>query len=384
MPRKNKKKQRKDERQRAMQRVRQEKGWQPPPDIEFPDDELARDMLAFVPEQGGGRKSEEAAAETLIAAVFDSGDLVDEPEFGEIYFHPMQAIDIYAEVEDERGISEEVLNALSPEEEDELFFDLMEDLARRALTPQMQGDILDAVEAAWQRVREAGDQGKAGRLAGMLTLLQSEEGEEAWPQVGLVQAILHRSLEAGFEMARVFEPEGAADMSPRERWQSGTDRRTQQQLEAIIAKYPGLETVMAQGDDQTWHEGLRALMEGELYVGLFSAEELERAADLLTPETLGGPGLADEELGRAGIQTLRRYLAGLLTLERRAEMREQLLTVLEDEALVGEWQAFLTSMLYDLDDQDPEAALVVLTAVMFGEMGDMAEEEDEGEAEAEG
>jgi hypothetical protein len=383
MPRKNKKKQRKEERRRTMQRVRQEKGWQPPPEIEFPDDELARDLLTFLPGSGDLKRGE--ARDTLITAVLESQDLADEPEFREFYFHPMQAIDIYADLEDERGISEDMLNALSPEEEDNLFFDLMGELVRRALTPEMQEDILDAAEVAWQRVRQEGDQEKAGRLAGMLTLLGSEGGEEAWPQVGLVQAILHRSLEAGFEMVGVLEPEGAESLSARERWQTGTDRSVQQQLEAIIARYPGLNAVLVQDDDEAWHGALRALMDGELYVGFFSAEELERAAELLSPEALGGPELGDEEMGHAGIQALHGYLAGLLTLERRAEMREQVLTLLEDEELAGEYEQFLTTMLFDLQDENPEAAFVFLTAAMFGEMGDMADQmavdDDDGQDE---
>jgi hypothetical protein len=374
MPRKNKKRQRKDERRRTMQRVRQEKGWQPPPDVEFLDDELTRDLLSFVPDVAGDPARGEAASDALVVAVLESEDLADEPEFRELYFHPMQAIDIYAELEEERGISEEALNALSPEEEDDLFFDLMEDLVRRALTDQMQDDILDAVEAAWRRVRQEGDQEMAGRLAGMLTLLRSKESEEAWPQVGLVQAILHRSLEAGFELMGVLEPEGATNQSARDRWQRGTDRRVQQQLEAIITKYPGLAVVLAQDDDQAWQEGLRALMEGELYIGFFSEEELERAADLLSPEALGGPELSEEEMGRAGIQVLRTYLAGLLTLERRAEMREQLLALLEDEELAGEHAQLLTTMLYDLEDTDADDVIVALTAAMFGELEDMAED----------
>jgi hypothetical protein len=158
----------------------------------------------------------------------------------------------------------------------------------------------------------------------------------------------------------------------------------QQQLEAIIAKYPGIGTVLARDDEQAWDQGLRALMEGELYIGFFSDQELEEAATLLSPEKLGAPEMTDEEMGRASIQALRGYLAGLLTLERRAEMRDQLLTMLEDEDMAGEWGGFFTAMLYDLDNEDPDAALVVLTAAMLGEMGDLAEymaAEEDGEAQ---
>lgn len=382
MPRKNKKKQRKEERRRAMQRVRQAKGWQPPPEIEFPDDELARDLLSFLPAYGGPL-TEEQAAEILASSVLDSDELADEPEFSELYFHPMQAIDAYAELEEERAIDDEMLNALSEEEEDELFFELMEDLTRRVLSPQLQDAILEAMEAAWERVHKEGDQEKAGRLAAMLTLLQSKEGEEAWPQVGLVQAILHRSLEAGFEMARVFEGQEDADLSPREQWQLGTARRTEEQLEAVVARYPGLDAVLQQKDDHAWNEGLGALMEGELYVGFFSDEELEQAADLVNPEALGALGLPEEEWGQAGVQALRSYVSGLLTPERRAEMREHLLTLLEDEDLAGEYAPLLTATLYELEEENSDAALAVLTAAMLSELEDMAEyvlgEEDEGE-----
>jgi len=376
MPRKNKKKQRKEERRKAVQRVRQEKGWQPPPDVEFPDDELTRDLLTFIPDLGGDQPPGLAAAETLTTAVLDSDDLVDEPEFGGIWFHPMQTIDVYAELEEERGVTEDMLNSLSEEEEDDLFFDMMAEIARRALTEEMQADIVEAMEAVWQRVRLEGDQEKAGRLAAMLLLLGSEDGEEVWPEVGLVQAILRRSLDAGFEMLSVMESTGAANMSLRALWQSGTDDSVQQQFDAILKKYPGLETVVTQEDEQVWEQGLQALMDGELYIGIFSQEELERAGEILIPALPADLGEAGEDLGRANIEALQVYIAGLLTPERRAEVREQLLTMLEDEALAGEWHSFLMAMLYDLDDEDPQPALVVLTAAMFGEMADMEEMQD--------
>ncbi len=381
MPRKNKKKQRKEERRRTMQRVRQEKGWQPPPDVEFPDDELTRDLLTFVPGLAGDRASEEAAAETLTDAVLGSHDLVDEPEFREFYFHPMQAIDLYGDLEEERGINEEMLNSLSEEEEDQLFSDLMIELARGSLTEEMKADLLEAIEAAWQRVRGQGDQDKAGRLAGMLALLDPEENEDMWPVSGLVQAILRRSLEAGFEMASVLESEEAASTGPRALFESATDNSLQQEIEAIMAKYPGLAAVMAQQDQQVWEAGMQALVEGELYVGFFSDEELRRAAEILDPERLGDPELAGEDLGRAGIQAILGYISGLLTLERRAEMREQLLTMLEDEALAGDWFPFLMAMVEDLDDDDPDTALGFLTGAILGEISEMAEEEDGGEAQ---
>ena len=381
MPRKNKKKQRKEERRSAMQRVRQEKGWQPPPDVEFPDDELTRDLLTFIPELGADQAPGEAAAETLTNAVLESHDLVDEPEFAEIYFHPMQAIDLYGDLEEERAITDEMLNSLSEEEEDELFFDLMIEIARGMLTEEMQADILEALEGVWQRVRQEGDQENAGRLAAMLALLDSKDGEDLWPVAGLVQAILRRSLDAGFEMLSVLESTEAADMGPRALFSSGADEGFQQQMAAIMDKYPGLAAVMAQQDQQVWEEGLQALMECALYAGFFSREELERAAAILDPERLGDPDLAGEDLGRAGIQAIQGYIAGLLTLERRAEMREQLLTMLEDEALAGDWSPFLMAMVEDLDDDDPETALAFLTAAIIGEIGDMAEEEDDGEAQ---
>jgi hypothetical protein len=91
--------------------------------------------------------------------------------------------------------------------------------------------------------------------------------------------------------------------------------------------------------------------------------------------------LAGEELGRAGMQAIQAYIAGLLTPKRRAEMREQLLTMVEDEGLAGDWYPFLMAMLEDLDDDDPETALTFLTAAVIGEMEDAAEPEDGDQAQ---
>ena len=371
MPRKNKKKQRKEERRKAMQRVRQQKGWEPPPDIEFVDDELTRDLLTFIPELGGDEEPGVAVAETLTDAVLDSYELADEPEFAEIYFHPMQAIDVYGELEEERGITEEMLDALSEDEEDELFFDLMTEIARRALTVEMQDVILDALETLWKRVRLAGDQEKAGRLAGMMLMLGSEDGEEVWPEVGLVQALLRRSLDAGFELLSVMQSAGVENLGVHALVQTGREDSVQRQVQTILSKYPGLESVLTQVDEAAWQRGLTALMDGELYLGLFSQEELEQAADLVTPAAEDAQEV-DTEHVRANVRAVQAYINGLLTSERRAEMREQLLTMLEDDELAGEWHSFLLMILYDLDDDDPQTAMVFLTAAFIGEMADMA------------
>ena len=59
-------------------------------------------------------------------------------------------------------------------------------------------------------------------------------------------------------------------------------------------------------------------------------------------------------------------------------MREQLLTMLEDEALAGEWHSFLTLLLYELDD-DSATPPVFLSAAMIGELADMSAEDDGAE-----
>lgn len=377
MPRRNRKKQRKEERRKAMQRVRREKGWQPPPDVEFIEDELARDLLSFLPELGEDQLPGLAAAETLTNAVLESYDLLDEPEFDGIYFHPTRVIGVYAELEEERGVTEEMLDTLSVEEEDELFFDLMEEIARRSLTEEMQHEILEAMEATWMRVRMEGDQERAGRLAGMMVILGSEIGEDLWPGSGIVQAILRRSLDAGFELVGLMEEAGALGMGLGAIMRAGRNETVQEKIVAILQKYPGLADLMSQDEAVVWDRGLQALMDGELYLGVFTEEELDEGGDLLgLPET--GDPEAQESQARANIETVKQYVADWLTPERRDEVREQLLTMLEDKELAGEWNSFLMAMLNDVDDEDPDTAVGFLTAAFIGELSDLAEERIDG------
>jgi len=374
MPRRNKKKQRKEERRKAMKRVRQEKGWQPPPDIEFVDDELTRDLLTFIPEMGGDQPPGLAAAETLTDAVLESYDLLDEPEFAEIYFHPTRIVGVYAELEDERGVTEEMLNSLSEEEEDDLFFDLMEEIARRSLTDELKEEITEAMQAVWMRVRMEGDQEQAGRLAGMMMLLGSEAGEELWAGSGIVQAILRRSLDAGFELLDIMEEAGALRMDLGALVQSGRDEEIQKKFLAGLTKYPGLGELVSDDEAGTWDRGVQALMDGELYLGIFTDEELEAGGDLLGPPVFGDSE-AEASQARANIQKVQEYVAGWLTPEHRDEVREELLTMLADEELTGESHPFLMALLSDLDDEDPDTAIPFLTAAFIGELTDLAEEQ---------
>lgn len=373
MPRRNKKKQRKEERRKAMKRVRQEKGWQPPPDVEFVDDELTRDLLTFIPELGGDQPPGLAAAETLTDAVLESHHLLDEPEFAMIYFHPTRVVGIYAELEDQRGVTEEMLNSLSEEEEDDLFFDLMEEIARYALTDELQEEIMDAMQAVWTRVRMQGDEEQAGRLAGMMLLLGSEAGEELWAGSGIVQAILRRSLDAGFELLDIMEEAGALRMDLGALVQTGRDEEIQKKFLAVLAKYPGLGDVVSDDEAVTWDRGVQTLMDGELYLGIFTDEELEAGGDLLGPPVFGDSE-AEASQARANIQKVQQYVVGWLTPEHRNQVRERLLTMLADEELTGESNPFLMAMLSDLDDEDPDTAVAFLTAAFIGELTGLAEE----------
>ncbi len=386
MPRKKPKNVRRDQQRQAMDRMRQEKGWQPPePDL--PEGNLLDDLMIQFPSAGKGLP-DMASAQLMADLAVDSHDLAEEPEFRTIYFHPMQSIDAYGAVEEKRGLSDEELEALPQEEQDAIFWEMIEQVTGELLTEDLQEQILAALEQLRQRARRSGDQDMVGHAAAVEFILSDDDAEDVWPTVGLVQALMHRSLLAGLEMVQVMEqasglpgPGDVPDFSQVSK--AAADETLQQQMLDVLTRYPGLQDAMAEADESVWEEGLNDLANGVLYIGFFSLEELEEGAELFSA-ALHRQGLDPEDANpdqakvQAAFEELERHVITLLSAERLDEVREDLLSMVEDPELAGESGPFLLMLLDGLEqDISPEFAAQFLTPALLGEMLDLAEEQDQ-------
>jgi hypothetical protein len=199
-----------------------------------------------------------------------------------------------------------------------------------------------------------------------------------WAHIGIVQAVLTRSLNAGVEMYEIITEE--AERAAEGKGSPGLVRRlvgatAEQKMERALARYPGLIEFMAEQTQDDWEEGAEALGVGELDLGLFS--EAEISAAFAHAESLGfhlqkGDLISEEEPAAAAAQALGQwmlsYVRDLATPERLAEMQAQI-----DEFAAQEeepaWLTFLSLMRSELEEPDGSEHLYsLLVHALAGEM----------------
>jgi hypothetical protein len=386
------KEQLKRERREAMERVRRERGWTPPPEPDPHEQELLLDMMPLVDGVEEDDLSADPFANPLLVPVLGSYELVDEPEFDGIYFSPTQSTVTFVEIAEGRGLGPDVFDALPEEEGDDLHLDIVEEVIDRLLTEELAEEIIDALERLRQRARRQGQEKLVAQAATVLSFLEEIPVDSGpWTSVGLVQGLAQRSLSAGFEVAAIvgeMEERGEIPDWITARAQPAEDLPKSpivQEVEAMLKRYPGLVEFMAEENERVWEEGLEALFSGELYLSLFTIEELEPGFELFQ-NTLGAVTGEFEataprfvEAAEAFAAGIGEYLTTLLTPERTEEVLGVLDEVLQEPELGGYWANFLMMFKDELAQLNPEETVSYLSRVYIGELRAVEEYDDEEE-----
>jgi hypothetical protein len=359
------KQQRKEQRRAAMERVRRERGWQPPPPPpRARQNELLDDMLPLFPEIGdpfAPLPPLTPVIETLVA----SSDLADEPEFEDIIVDPMLCTATFIKAAEEMGYDPDSLLEVSEEEREDAHLGILEETVRRLLTDDLRQQIRADLDRLRLRLKEAGEQEEAAKAAMLLSFLDEDSSDEMWAMVGLVQAIFHRSVFIGFEMAEsAIEAVEAqdSDEDPGTLLNRLAQSRLGQKAESLLKRVPGLHKYLAKQADTTWDEGLQAIFEGDLYLELYSEEELyaglglfrQALGDAIEEARSEGRPAADvpEDKAQDFVLQVDRYITDLFTLERLDQARARLDAVLRARALENKWFPFLMMLKQYMDDPD--------------------------------
>ena len=391
------KKERKEQRRAAMERVRQECGWEPPPPPPE-QNELLDDMLHLFPEIADP-SAPLPSAEPVIMALVGSSEWADGPEFEAVIVDPMLCTATFVAAAEEMGHDPDSLLELPEEEREDAHLEILSETIRQLFTDDLRQQILDGLKQLRVRLKRTGDREGAARAALMLSFLGRDTGGEIWTMVGLVQAIFQRSVYAGFEMAEAglaAEEAGDLDEDPVTLLARLTKSRVGQKAEALLKRIPGLGKYLAEQADVTWEEGEHAVFMGELYLGLYSEEELLVGLDLFR-QALGGAAeeARSEGQGKAAMSEeaaldffarVDQYVAELVTPERLDQMRAKLGAVLRARAFEEEWFSFVLMLKHYMDEPDAaENERHVLVSAFVGEIrhaGEVLENKLESEEEA--
>lgn len=355
-----------------------------------PDDDVITDMQPFLQRATGSPGIN--MMEQLMATLLDSYELAGEPELADIVIDPRLCIDTFAEVGQEMGIDPEQAKAAPDDQREEIQMQMLEESTRRLVTDDVQQNILAGLNALRLRLKRAGQRDETARVAALQSFLSGAESQELWPMMGVAQAIVQKSLTVGFTLLEASMDMLEADTS-KEDGLSLLERIGQststQQLGALLNSTPGMQAYMQKQVDQQWAEGVAALYNGELYLELFTHEELQAAADLFAEvlgydsETSTRQEITEDTksgVGQALITRAETYITEMFTPERLAQLRDRLATLVNERVLEGKWLAFVYMLREDMKaDNALEDQKGFLMRALFGEirtLGDAPAEDD--------
>jgi hypothetical protein len=330
----------------------------------------------------------------LMMILLDTADLAEEPEFEELLVNPLLAAETLAEAGQELGLTPAMLMQLPEEEQVDRQMDIIELTTRRLLTDELRRDVVEALERLRLRLKQSGDKQQLARVAALQSFLGQSKEDALWSMIGLVQAIVRRSVAAGFELMEASME--AAEESEVDTGDTATTIRQKlaqssaaQKAEAVLKKIPGLTGFLEKQVDQTWEEGMDALFSGDLYLELFAPEEIEGGVKIFretidatnTGEPAPESRLFSEEKVSEFVSRLTEYLTGLMTPERLAQVRTRVGAALKDRDY-ARWRGFLFLLDDDLAREEMlESNIDLLVRVFIGELR-AASAEPAGDAEA--
>ncbi|MCK4450019.1 MAG: hypothetical protein KAX26_05460 [Anaerolineae bacterium] len=383
-------KQRKQQRREAIARKRKERGWEPQQAPPTHRAEVFEDMLPLFTEIGAPTASSTSTAEQLIVALLDTDHFADEPEFEEFIIDPMLCLNTFSEVIREFDIEPGSLDELPDEEREDTQMTVREEIIRRLLTDELRQDIINGLNDLRLRLKRSGEREEVAKAAALQSFLGRDTGSDIWPMMGLVQAIFSRSLAIGFELMETAM-EVAETTDPDESDVPLTEKLARssvtQKAAELLERVPGLSGFLDKHADKVWKEGVDAVFAGELYLELFSPEELETGFKIFGA-TFGRYDIVEEtdtqepltpEVPSEDVETvifqLDDYITELFTPERLDQLRARLDAVLKDPAYAGKWSSFLYLLAENMADEDAvEYEMQFLIQALIGEMAFVAAE----------
>jgi|GEM_PF-2014149 len=245
--------------------------------------EIIEDALALFPHKGTGNPNPEAVLEYLFFQAADTAHLISEREFDDVGFDPLRTPELFAEASEKLSLGD--MESKSEEEQSDTFISILDEIMDDLLADGTDEEILNAADSLRIRLKKSKRRREdVTRLAALHMLLTSENDDKpdsAWSVMGLVQAMVQRSIGVGIEIMDVMsELPGDPEMFKRLMDDSDSlfnDEGPFQKIVSRIEKSPLLERFMTNKQDDIWEEGLDALYAGQLVLNIYEEDELNRA-----------------------------------------------------------------------------------------------------------
>lgn len=278
----------------------------------------------------------------VLAELEEAGPaLIDEPEFDDVGMDPMDALTLYIEIAEEKGVTPELLANMEGEARQSIIAETSETLLETYLEEGLQARMLAALVKLRHRLQAEGNslllrQAAAAEL--WLRLPQESESREMMPSLCL--DLVLRDVHAGFELGRleqkISDEVAGMPLSPQAVHTIVEQEDSLAPLSRILDENPYLRRFLNKQIDDVEAGGERAIISGDLQLDLYT--EAERAAGVACFPKAMQDALASDRFDTfsrfsdqmpAVIESLYKIVDGL-SPERIVEIGEQIDAALKD------------------------------------------------------
>lgn len=375
----------KRQRQQELDRVRSAREWEPPePSDLYPeiDHELVEDMRPLI---GSSPSPTQKELQTMMAIMLESAKWIEEPEFEDVLLDPMASVERFIEVADDRGFTPEAIEELDEDERIELQLVIVDEIADELLIPESLQEIMDALDELRARLKRQGKRRQVAEVAMLQSFLQFPQESAALGPVGLIHALVMKSVVAGLEMWEVSSAmlESLEEELAEEKQQGGiwalAERLTRSGAVAKVvdkvSKISGLSSFIGKKADDVWDKELSRLFEGELYLGLYSNEELSGAAAIIgsfITDAMRAEGQVDslsQTKGQEIVEQIIQYVSDLMTPERFDQLRADIRSLLRNEPELSPDEEFFLNLAnnYLAEEDAAQNEMKFLLSALLGE-----------------
>lgn len=349
-----------------MARVRDRQSWEQ-------QNEPRIDKLdALMPIMGD---TQEETLANMMNALMESSTLIVEEEFESLFFPPLESVDVFIQIAQEKGWSPEALKELDGTAVEDVHFDIIQECVPKLLTEEMKQEILQALQDCHGRLQKQGKGQKAAQVGLVQFVLSEKEmNEVAWQMTALVHSLVRRSVAAGFSLMETTGL-GERELPALDKiLDAAATEGVTKKVEGLLKRVPGLRGYLEKQTDAVWDEGAEAVYLGKLYLGLFAEEEVQIVAGLIDQfvkpafEEKATGGTVQESLPRF-IEELDAYISQIFSNpERLRQIRHRIDTLLQEQAVERQWVPFVYLLKgYMADDEAAINERAFLHRALMGE-----------------
>lgn len=327
--------------------------------------------------------------DAVIDLAWDSGDLLDEEEFDDIYVEPIEAVGALIKTAEAMGYGPDILKVGAAEVDEEVRDELMGKLWQQLVTPTLRRRLIDGLATLRKRLHRADEQEMRRTAAAVQFLLEADQSNDITPHLGFTRNLLIRGLDTGFTLVGTsmeieeIEKEGKP-LSP-DAWLERLSTSEQGiNLEKMITESPGLQKYLNKQIEQTQEEGLKATFTGELPLQIFTPAEIDPMLALVRNAFSASDAQRSDSRARSKVMgelipQLVAYLAPLMTPARLDQMRTDLAARVQEAMQTdSKWLAFLAMKQSDFAEVDTFAdEQPFLVAALIGQVARLLYEEDQ-------